>query len=162
MAGEMIMATKASVVIYVDEVDGGAVKGSFQHMVQEKERPFSSFGDLILELDCMMDALGEPQSYTERRRWETPHNRRRRPAPKCRKMLGRKAVQRRGRAATVVLYIHMRRNSTWQGELIWIEVGKSVFFRSALELLHLLETAVAAEPYEKMGRLEPEQTFFKP
>ena len=152
MAGEMILATKASVIIYVDEVEGGVVRGNFQYMALEEERPFSNFGDLILELDCMMDALGEPQSYTERRRWEQPHNRRRRPASRA-KALGRKTVQRQGRKATFVLYVNVRRNATWQGELTWIEEKRSVIFRSALELLHLLESAAAGEAYGEMGQI---------
>ena len=39
---------------------------------------------------------------------------------------------------------------TWQGKLVWVEGGRSMFFRSAPELLHLLQSAAAAEAYERL------------
>ena len=35
------------------------------------------------------------------------------------------------------------RNQTWQGEVTWIERGEKIPFRSALELMRLIDSVVA-------------------
>ena len=37
-----------------------------------------------------------------------------------------------------------RKNATWQGTLKWVEGGEEVKFRSALELIKLMDGAIAA------------------
>lgn len=161
-----IKTAPASIAVFVDGIccDGGDVKGDFLHIFRDVEKPFGSLAGLLLALDCLMDDFGTPQRYLAQRTWEDPL------ALKSRHSIleDKKPLQtappirRHGKVGTFILYILMRRNATWQGEVLWVEKKKRVIFRSALELLYLLETATAAESYEKMGRLEPEQTFFKP
>ena len=42
---------------------------------------------------------------------------------------------------TFVLKILNRQNSTWQGNITWVEKQKSENFRSALEMLKLIDNA---------------------
>ena len=46
---------------------------------------------------------------------------------------------------TFVLKILNRQNSTWQGTVTWVEEGRSQNFRSALELLKLIDGALDEE-----------------
>ncbi|MEA5050131.1 MAG: hypothetical protein VB021_01510 [Oscillospiraceae bacterium] len=46
-------------------------------------------------------------------------------------------------AATFAVLIRYRRNSTWQGTVRWVEQKKEVNFRSALELIKLMDEAVS-------------------
>ena len=43
---------------------------------------------------------------------------------------------------TFVLKILNRQNSTWQGNITWVEKKKSENFRSALEMLKLIDNAL--------------------
>ena len=43
---------------------------------------------------------------------------------------------------TFVLKILNRQNSTWQGNITWVEKQKSENFRSALEMLKLIDNAL--------------------
>ena len=43
---------------------------------------------------------------------------------------------------TFILKILNRQNSTWQGSVTWVEEGKTQNFRSALELLKLIDGAL--------------------
>lgn len=43
---------------------------------------------------------------------------------------------------TFIIDIKDRRNSTWQGTVQWIQTKKCESFRSTLELLHLLDSAI--------------------
>ena len=48
-------------------------------------------------------------------------------------------------AGTFVLKIMNRQNSTWQGTVTWVEENKTQNFRSALELLKLIDGALEKE-----------------
>ncbi|NLC78547.1 MAG: hypothetical protein GX683_02310 [Ruminococcaceae bacterium] len=44
--------------------------------------------------------------------------------------------------ATFVVTVLYRQNATWQGTLKWLEGGREEKFRSALELIKLMDSAV--------------------
>lgn len=44
--------------------------------------------------------------------------------------------------ATFVVRIHFRRNSTWQGTVTWADTKRTQNFRSALELVRLMDSAM--------------------
>ena len=51
---------------------------------------------------------------------------------------------REGKLATMELHILFRQNASWQGTLSWIEGGQEQHFRSVLELLSLIDSALRA------------------
>lgn len=46
---------------------------------------------------------------------------------------------------TFVIDIRYRRNATWQGVVMWADKKESVPFRSALELIKLIDSVTSAE-----------------
>lgn len=46
--------------------------------------------------------------------------------------------------ATFVVRMMYRQHSSWQGEVTWIDREKKEYFRSAMELIKLLDSAVNA------------------
>ena len=53
---------------------------------------------------------------------------------------------------TFVVHVQYLENSTWQGEIVWAEKNESLKFRSALELLKIMDSALATtEQGEKKG-----------
>ena len=53
---------------------------------------------------------------------------------------------------TFVVNIKCRQNHTWQGTVKWIEGQKEIPFRSALELIKLMDSAMEmADEEENMG-----------
>ena len=48
--------------------------------------------------------------------------------------------------ATFVVSVQFTQNATWQGNITWTEQKKTVAFRSALEMLKLMDDAVSAAP----------------
>ena len=48
-----------------------------------------------------------------------------------------------GAEGTFIVQIKYRQNSTWQGQVVWAEENKKVYFRSALELLRLIDGAIS-------------------
>ena len=49
---------------------------------------------------------------------------------------------------TFIVHIQHRQNATWQGMVTWANEGKCKSFRSALELLKLIDGALDALPPE--------------
>ena len=47
-----------------------------------------------------------------------------------------------GRKASFILRITSRQYATWQGSISWTEKGVTKHFRSALELLKLIDSAI--------------------
>lgn len=46
---------------------------------------------------------------------------------------------------TFVVNVKCRENCTWQGTVRWVEGQKEIPFRSALELIRLMDSAMEAE-----------------
>lgn len=44
--------------------------------------------------------------------------------------------------ATFVVQVQYRQNSTWQGQVVWSEKNQSKPFRSSLELIRLMDSAM--------------------
>lgn len=48
--------------------------------------------------------------------------------------------KRQGEQGTFIVKIRYRQNATWQGHVTWVEEDKTVPFRSALELIKLIDS----------------------
>lgn len=46
---------------------------------------------------------------------------------------------------TFIVQITYQQNDTWQGTLKWMNQGKEAHFRSTLELIHMIDTAIKAD-----------------
>lgn len=51
----------------------------------------------------------------------------------------------RGEKATFVVQVRFRQNATWQGTVTWAEKNETRHFRSALELLKMMDETLAGE-----------------
>ena len=51
----------------------------------------------------------------------------------------------RGTDATFIVRVMYRQNASWQGEVTWVDRQKKERFRSALELVRLLDSAMSEE-----------------
>ncbi len=57
-----------------------------------------------------------------------------------------------GKRATFLVNVQYRQNATWQGRVLWAETGRSCYFRSALELLKLMDGALDELPEEAQAQ----------
>lgn len=54
-------------------------------------------------------------------------------------------IRQKGELATFVVHVKNRQYSTWQGEVVWADKNVKKTFRSALELLKLIDSAMEDE-----------------
>lgn len=123
-------------LVCLDRYDRSVPEGRLYHPVQPEGSRFYGMIDFFKKADALLDSAQLPQRFSEPRtfangqaepqKWETP-------AP---------ALPRRGHLATFSLRVRFRRNSSWQGTLGWLEGKREEQFRSALELIRLMDSAL--------------------
>ena len=57
----------------------------------------------------------------------------------------KKVQESRGKKGTFIVQVQYRQNATWQGQVVWAEENRKEYFRSALELLKLIDSAMGAQ-----------------
>lgn len=98
---------------------------------------FRSTIDLLTKLESILEETNAPQSYSCRRVFR-PKSDRQQPETILEDL-------KVGKVATFSLRIMFRQNSSWQGSLLWHEGRQEETFRSVLELLLLIDSALSFE-----------------
>ncbi len=132
MYQKMWVSDQRKTLICVDSYEEGVLKGRFYDDAYECVS-FNSLSQFLLSMAQVLDDKHQPQSYTETRVFTQ------RPAAE----LGEEDNGlRRGEKATFELCVMFRQNTSWQGSLRWREKGVEQSFRSVLELIALLDSAL--------------------
>ena len=66
-------------------------------------------------------------------------------------------LEKKGDEATFIIYVKYRQNATWQGEVIWADKKKKKCFRSALELIKMIDGALNSEEEKMQTKTETEE-----
>ena len=138
--------------ICVDRITGNDIAGRIYCRMDREPSGFSSSGYMLLVIDELCDRIGCPQPAVISRTF----------SDKLQSGKNREAVDimsspevfedKKGEEATFVLHIKYRQNATWQGDITWAEENKSCSFRSALELLKLIDSAMNGQMNEDDSR----------
>ena len=128
--------------VCVDGVQAGEYTGRLFHYYTDQAIPFRSRFQLLACIDDLCDRIGYPQAAQQPRSF-----RRGQPAAPAKKEVERRMSKdelsaQKGRMATFVVHVMHRQNATWQGTVVWAEKNQKASFRSALELIKLLDSAV--------------------
>lgn len=130
--------------IGIDNREDGECSGRIWYLYGDQPVIFSGTVDLLKKMDDFFDSLNYPQASTSSRSFHT-ENRIRKPEEK-KEAVAQMAVQdlleKKGEEATFIIHVKYRQNATWQGEVIWADKKKKKFFRSALELLKMIDSAM--------------------
>ena len=120
-------------IVCIDSYENSAPMGRFYNPYDPQGESFCGLTRLLVRMTDLLDAMDFPQSFTVARSFvRAPMNPERPPE---------EAVQE-GKLATFSLSILFRQNATWQGTVAWLEGGKSQSFRSVLELVFLMDSAL--------------------
>ncbi len=123
-----------SFLIYIDSYENGVPVGQFQNPCRGETAQFQSLTQLLMKLEQSLDLENIPQSFNKVRTFfpltgywlDAPDEDR----PK------------RGKMSTFAVQILFRRNASWQGTITWIDKNKTQNFRSVLELIVLINSAL--------------------
>ncbi len=126
---------------YKDDVPVGWISNPFFEAPQR----FESMMQFLKIMECTLDLTKQPQSFTTRRCFT--------PSPEHVFSKTSASVER-GKLASFSLCIRFRQNASWQGQLHWLEEGSRKNFRSALELMLLMDSALQAARRRREGAKE--------
>lgn len=132
------------VCIGIDKCAEGEYAGRIWHQYDDEPLKFRGIIPLIRKMEELYDSWDFPQASTICRSWVGKRNvvgstqkkeTNLQPYTNC-------IRDNRGNQGTFIVYVKYRQNATWQGEVIWVEMGKRECFRSAMELFKMVDDAM--------------------
>lgn len=131
------------ITICVDSFAQGDYSGSIWNLYQKRPIPYANTMDLLRKVDSFFNELDYPQNATIDRTFGKDKGAvRQKKEGAVAQMDERELKKKKGEEATFIVYVKYRQNATWQGEVIWADKKEKKFFRSALELLKLMDSAM--------------------
>ena len=123
-------------IVCVDSYEDGILKGRIYGPCRETQF-FDSLSQFLLKMETMLDDRNMPQSYTRPRTFSERLPAEEEPYPAHR--------IRKGEKATFELQVHYRQHTSWQGMLRWLGENAEQSFRSVLELILLMDSALRCQ-----------------
>ncbi len=126
--------------VCVDESLDGEIAGRLYHCYQKGPLMFSNHVQLLRTMEKFFDDIQFPQSSTRSRSFYASDTQNR--EKKQRVTDQNDIVSQKGKKGTFIITVKFRQNSTWQGSISWVDKNEKQQFRSALELIKLIESAL--------------------
>lgn len=136
MNHEIMRGNNYAAQICIDEYDSKILCGRLQSAALDSEMSFGSLMEFFCEMEQLLDQTLPMQAFTERRTFRSVPF-----APQQQSAMTRTP----GRLATFIVRILFRQNASWQGSVVWVEGRQEERFRSALELVLLMDSALTAQ-----------------
>jgi hypothetical protein len=123
-----------ALVVRIDSYDNRILCGHLQPTFGEEQIAFTGTISFLQNIETLLDGAKYPQPFCSARKFQ--------PVECVSVPTSASSHLRSGRIATFSLKILFRQNASWQGSLCWLENGQEVPFRSVLELLMLIDSAL--------------------
>lgn len=124
-------------IIYIHSYADKNPKGTFYNLYYGEEIAFGNLTRLLLLMEDLMDEMDCPQASVHSRHFG-----------KMSKGLERASIERllpkpeQEVIATFTVKVLFRQGASWQGKISWAEGKEEVSFRSVLELVKLMDSAL--------------------
>lgn len=124
----------------IDNINDGELSGRIYHCYSKEPWKFTNILQLIELADDFFDRLEFPQASTSARSFTSTQFS---GVDRLDKVQSPEDfIENRGQKGTFFLNVRYRQNSSWQGSVTWVEEQREQHFRSALELLKLIDGAL--------------------
>lgn len=124
--------------ICVDKYNDGEISGRIYHCYKKEESSFVNIIKLVEMVEGLFDRISFPQASTKVRSFKKKEEQQRRKEA-AQKVTGiESVVSKRGELGTFLMHVKYRQNSSWQGELEWLEGEEVLDFVSVLEFIKIL------------------------
>ena len=132
MVSQIIPGAYANSLVCVDSYCNGILQGRIYNPRQTVA--FESLSQFLIRMETLLDDLQHPQAYMCPRRFPSVLSQIDSPAVPLR--------PQKGAVATFELQIRFRQHTSWQGTVLWKEHHMEQSFRSVLELILLMDSAL--------------------
>jgi hypothetical protein len=129
----------------VDEIVDGDYSGRLCNPYMEKRLEFGSIFEFVGLMDEFFDKIRFPQTTFRVRRFSKEERiTGRSPEVEVERFMSDEMLENEhGKRATFIVQVQFRQNATWQGTITWAEEKKTSRFRSTLEMVKLMDNALA-------------------
>lgn len=118
--------------------ENGVVCGELWSFYEQQPRLFRGLDQLLFNVEAALDEAGQQAAWFSPRE-AVPSRRVHSSTPPLHPChMPADLLQKRGGLATASVRVYYRRNASFQGELRLYDPARTLCFRSALELIHLL------------------------
>lgn len=159
---QIYIGTLNGIILCVDHCPGHTPKGRFYHLYSRKPIVFENEDQLLFEMEELFDSIHFPHPGNNVRSFadakKTAHDGNSRAGRQLRLndrfkkrekvMDDQELLNKRGDLGSFIVRVQHRQNSSMQGKVTWVEKNKTVFFRSAWELIRLIDSALEEEVNE--------------
>ena len=122
-------------LICIDSYDHKVLRGRISNSYYEDSVSFESTMEFLLNMEALLEEMNWPQSFSGKRSFKKTDEA---PCP-----MGSTEHAKEGKLATFSLRILFRQNASWQGSVFWHDKNQGESFRSVLELLTLMDSALS-------------------
>lgn len=122
-------------LLCIDRYEGRVPQGRLYNPSIPQGEEFHSLMEFLLKMEELLDGMHFPQPFMASRAFA--------PAPDPIPGAPAQTGTQQGALATFQVRVIFRQNASWQGSVSWLEEGREESFRSALELLMLMDSALS-------------------
>jgi len=133
----MVSEDMRSCVVRVHRYDNKNLEGVIYNLYYGIEIPFDNLTRLLLLMDDMMDEIDCPQASIKSKRFVKMNKQ-----PERDSIPNTLSNLKQDVLATFKVKVLFRQGASWQGKVEWVEEGMETSFRSALELVKLMDSAL--------------------
>ena len=123
-------------VVCVDSYDDGVLAGRMYNPGLQNGERSHGLMQFLIKMEDLLDTLQFPQPFMDSRGF-SPTRGQAASAPVSEQ-------HQQGKRATFALKVLFRQNASWQGSVTWLEGGREESFRSVLELVLLMDSALSS------------------
>ena len=125
----------------VNKYDDHGFSGELYHSYSKEPCKYKDLSRMLIMMEEFYDQIKFPMASTECRSFSKM-----KASPNRKEMMklanDDSLLKKRGEKGTFIIQVQYRQNSTWQGKIVWVEENKTQYFRSALELIKIMDSAL--------------------
>ncbi len=142
----LIPSSVTRTLICVDKVINGDYCGRLYNLYMRRPHEFKSIFHFIRFMERFFDHISYPQAVYECRFFTPLTSKRKMTEGEVRRYMSEEVFEtERGDKATFLVQVQFRQNASWQGTITWTEEKKTLRFRSMLEMVRLMDSALDAQ-----------------
>ena len=131
------MVTPNLVNVCIDSNEEGELTGRIYDGYHKEPSRFVNLIQLLHRMEDLYDKLDFPQASTKSRYFIAPSE----VASEEMENIAEPEwiFEQRGKKASFAIWVRMRQNATWQGDIVWLEKDEIYSFVSVLDLIKIMD-----------------------
>lgn len=139
------IGTPNGIVLCVSHNHQGTIEGELWHGYSKDGIPFKGFEQIIRTAEELFNALGFPMQGTSDRDIHGQTYSCRKKEGMTRVLKDEQMLEKHGELGTFVIRVQHRQHSSWQGRVTHLDNNRTVYFRSVLELIKIIDGTLDEE-----------------